>query len=51
MSQTFDPTDTSDRTPIEVITHPFAVFARHKLAGAALLVAAVVAAMIWANSP
>lgn len=39
------------RAPIDLIAHPFAVFARHKLTGAALLVAAAFVAMAWANSP
>ena len=37
--------------PIERLTKPLRLFAAHKLAGAGLLVAATVVALIWANSP
>ena len=37
--------------PIDRILRPVTVFARHKLAGAALLMLATAVALIWANSP
>ncbi|GAB5453521.1 MAG: Na+/H+ antiporter NhaA [Halioglobus sp.] len=37
--------------PIDRITRPLRVFARHKLAGAAILLCSAVLAIIWANSP
>ena len=37
--------------PIDVIYQPFKVFAANKLAGAFLLMAAAVVAIVWANSP
>ncbi len=40
-----------DSEPIEYIIKPFQAFSKHKLAGAILLLAATVAAIVWANSP
>ena len=37
--------------PIDAVLAPLQSFARHKLAGAGLLLVATVAALIWANSP
>ncbi len=37
--------------PIDKLLRPLHAFAQHKLAGAGLLVAATVAALVWANSP
>ena len=39
------------KPPIEWIIRPFQAFARHKLAGAGLLLAAAAVALAWANSP
>lgn len=41
----------SSVTPIDAIMVPLQSFARHKLAGAGLLLAATVIALVWANSP
>src|SRR5258708_11194242 len=40
----------SSRPPIDVITSPFARFARMEAAGGILLLLATAAALIWANS-
>ncbi|HJL18984.1 MAG TPA: Na+/H+ antiporter NhaA, partial [Sandaracinaceae bacterium LLY-WYZ-13_1] len=37
--------------PIDRLTRPFMSFIRHKLAGAALLMAGAAVAVVWANSP
>ncbi|MEC7524745.1 MAG: Na+/H+ antiporter NhaA [Myxococcota bacterium] len=37
--------------PIDRLISPFQGFARHKLAGAMLLIVSTVAAVVWANSP
>ncbi len=37
--------------PIDRLLKPVAVFARHKLAGAGLLMLATLVALVWANSP
>jgi len=37
--------------PIDALLRPIQIFARYKLAGAALLLAATVSAVVWANSP
>lgn len=37
--------------PIDRLLRPVTIFAQHKLAGAALLMLATAAALIWANSP
>jgi Na+:H+ antiporter, NhaA family len=39
------------RLPIELLTSPFLRFAQMEAAGGVLLVAATVAALVWANSP
>ena len=36
--------------PIDLLLTPLRIFARHKLAGAGLLIAATVVALVWANS-
>jgi NhaA family Na+:H+ antiporter len=46
-----DGAERSDVMPIDVVLAPLQSFARHKLAGAGLLVVATVAALVWANSP
>ncbi len=42
---------TVDPQPIDRLIQPLHIFARHKLAGAVLLMLAAVAAVVWANSP
>ena len=44
-------TPTDDDALIDRLTRPVRVFAQHKLAGAGLLVAATIIALVWANSP
>src|SRR5271170_3990444 len=41
----------SARTPIDVLTNPFARFAKLEASGGILLLAATVLALVWANSP
>jgi NhaA family Na+:H+ antiporter len=41
----------SQTLPIDAILNPLQSFAQHKLAGAGLLMAATVVALVWANSP
>ncbi|MBT4493713.1 MAG: Na+/H+ antiporter NhaA [Gammaproteobacteria bacterium] len=42
---------TVDEAFVDRLTRPFQIFLDHKLAGAVLLLAATVIAMVWANSP
>lgn len=48
--ETTDTPDRSIRSPIDALLEPLRAFARHELAGAGLLLAATVVAMVWANS-
>ncbi len=43
--------DAEPPQPIDRLLRPLRIFARHKLAGAALLLGAAAAAVVWANSP
>lgn len=38
-------------TPIERLARPFTIFAQHKAAGAGVLLATALIALVWANSP
>nr|WP_236657037.1 Na+/H+ antiporter NhaA [Acidisarcina polymorpha] len=44
-------TSTAARAPIDIIISPFTRFARMEAAGGILLLAATLAALVWANSP
>lgn len=45
-----DPAVSTPGTPIDSLLRPLRAFARHELAGAGLLLAATVVAIVWANS-
>tara|TARA_R110002096_G_scaffold361075_3_gene554176 strand:+ start:76942 stop:78288 length:1347 start_codon:yes stop_codon:yes gene_type:complete len=52
MSQSsYNSNEGEDLEPIDRIARPFQIFAKNKVSGAILLMAATVAALIWANSP